>query len=362
MAKAVLAILVFSLACSAAGGVAVNGVPDAASAAPAHCPAIAQDTAAAGAIRWVRDAAPVDREVLDAWCRGVGAAVVTNGAAARLRLDSLLVLTWNTHVGGGDVDALVADLRSGAVTGVPVRHFALLLQEVRRDGDAVPATLPRNGRAPRRIAPPHASDARDIVATARRLGLALFYVPSMRNGNGGGEAADRGNAILTTLDLVEPTAIELPLEAQRRVAVAATLRFDDAAGRRRQLRVASVHLDHRSRVSRILESLGAGRERQARAVIETLASDSLVVLGGDLNTWATPPLEGALALLRSHFPHLSAGPDEPTFLTAGVFARRLDHLFLRAAGASGTAPVRIAARYGSDHYPLFTWIRFAAAE
>ena len=46
----------------------------------------------------------------------------------------------------------------------------------------------------------------------------------MRNGRPPQTDEDRGNAILSTEPLADLTAIELPFEQQRRVAVAATLR------------------------------------------------------------------------------------------------------------------------------------------
>ena len=73
--------------------------------------------------------------------------------------------------------------------------------------------------ASRRTAPPHPID---IVAISRELGLSLIYVPSMRNGGSPDDPAeDRGNAILSTLPLSEPVAVELPGERQRRVVIIA---------------------------------------------------------------------------------------------------------------------------------------------
>src|SRR5439155_5701261 len=112
---------------------------------------------------------------------------------------------------------------SGTLTGQPVGSFVLLLQEAYRSGADVPSKP--SGRTSWASAqrPPHAGGTRDdIVTIARRLKLAAFYVPSMRNGAPGATEEDRGNAILSTLPLSELTAIELPLERQRRVALEAT--------------------------------------------------------------------------------------------------------------------------------------------
>jgi endonuclease/exonuclease/phosphatase (EEP) superfamily protein YafD len=65
-------------------------------------------------------------------------------------------------------------------------------------------------------------------------------------------------------------------------------------------------------------------------------------------------------VMRADFPDLPVGSNEPTFYTAGIWPRRLDHLFLRAADVSGSPPERLGDRYGSDHYPLLAWIRFTA--
>ena len=57
----------------------------------------------------------------------------------------------------------------------------------------------------------------------------MLYAPSMRNGESAGGGEDRGNAIVSTLPLADPTVIELPLERQRRVVVAASIACGIAA-------------------------------------------------------------------------------------------------------------------------------------
>ena len=80
-------------------------------------------------VAWVRTS-PRDLPILDAWCKAVGPVHARLGEpAAAASLDSLVVVTWNVHVGGGDVTRLVHDLRAGALTeGRPVESFVLLLQ------------------------------------------------------------------------------------------------------------------------------------------------------------------------------------------------------------------------------------------
>ena len=108
------------------------------------------------------------------------------------------------------------------MTGQPVSDFVLLLQETYRSGDAVPSLLDVHwasaifGAGPR-------SPRVEAIRLAERLGLASIYVPSMRNGPPGVTSEDRGNAILSSARLRDLSAIELPLERQRRVAITATI-------------------------------------------------------------------------------------------------------------------------------------------
>jgi len=309
-------------------------------------------------VQWVDRAVAADRDELDRWCQAVGVPVVAVGSTAPVAVDDVAIITWNVHLGAGRLDDLVADLRSGALTGGPAQHFVLLLQEARRNGGRVPAPLPAEARSPRRLGGADAGPEAEIAATARRLGLNLFYVPSMRNGPGHNPAEDRGNAILTTLPLTGLKAIELPFLAQRRVAVAATVPVLDGAGRRREFRVTSVHLDIGSDGRQPLALFGSGRTLQATALADALAPGGNDVVGGDLNTWSLARLEGGLALLQTQFPDLPGGPTRPTFYTAGLLPRRLDHLFLRSVDVAGSAPERLDDRYGSDHFPVLAWIRF----
>jgi endonuclease/exonuclease/phosphatase family metal-dependent hydrolase len=311
-------------------------------------------------VRWIVAPDPRERASLDRWCAGVGPAVTagltdTNAAAAA---SSLVVVTWNTHIGGGDIPGLVRDLKAGAFTGgVPVDHFVLLLQEVYRAGAEVPAGA--GSAAPRAIhTMPLAARRTDIVETARALGLELFYVPSMANGRPSSSepSEDRGNAILSSLPLHDLTAIELPFEAQRRVAAAATVSGTTAAGTPWTLRLVNVHLDNKSRPSRLLQSLGGGRARQARALVEAIGQDSATVVGGDMNTWSMGFMEGTLRVLAAHFPLPVQHPTEPTFAVGGM---RLDRLMYRLPSTLTADTRRLADRRGSDHHPLIGTIRFA---
>ena len=325
------------------------------------------------AVRWVASPDRGDRAALDRWCAGVGPVVAMSAVAREWResgdtvsshgpnvvvdpASSLVVMTWNTHVGGGDIAGMVRDLRAGDFTdGTPVRHFVLLLQETHRASVSVP-TSP-GAAVPKPIHTSHGSRRVDIVETARELGLDLFYVPSMGNGRPArGLPEDRGNAILSSLPLRDLTAIELPYEAQRRVAAAATVSGTTAAGAPWSLRLVNVHLDNRSRASRLLQSLGGARTRQARALVKALGDDSAVVVGGDMNTWSLGFMEGAVEVLQQHFPLPTQHPREPTFASGGL---RLDRLMYRLPATSAADTRRLADRRGSDHHPLIGTIHFA---
>jgi hypothetical protein len=292
------------------------------------------------------------------WCRAVGPVFLTDHAGLPGgAVDGLVVATWNVRVGAGDLQEFVSDLRRGALTGQPEPSFVLLLQEAYRVGAEVPLSESRlTSRI--EIAPP-SGERMDVVELASRLGLHAFYVPSMPNGVAeadGSQPEDRGNAVISTVPLRGLAAIELPFEAQRRVAVVATVAGSTSDGTPWSLRVASGHLDTRSRWSRFLDSFGAGRARQARALERGVTGDT-VVLGADLNSWSPGFLEGALDVLYDRFPDTRAVTD-PTFHAAGVIPRRLDHLLLRLPDNYAVQVQRIEDRYGSDHHPVVGVIRF----
>lgn len=297
------------------------------------------------------------------WRDGVGAPVEVRSPEVPVTpVDSLLVVTWNVHVGGGDVLRFVDELRSGRVTGDPVDHFVLLLQEVYRAGMDVPATDDGDGVPARIDSVPPSGERVDIVEASRRLDLNLVYVPSMRNGfANGGPPEDRGNAVLSTLPLKDPAAIELPFEFQRRVSTVARVEGVDSLGSPWRFKAVSVHLDTRSRWSRLLDSLGPARLRQARGLVEALSMEEPTVLGGDLNTWSLPPLEEALPYLLEGFPDTPRTQKKHTFQVAGVIRLHLDHLLYRLPDPYRAGSVeRADSRYGSDHFPVLGWLHFPA--
>lgn len=270
--------------------------------------------------------------------------------------DSLVVVSWNVHVGGGDLPALVADLRSGELTGgAPPAAWVILVQEAHRWDSGLPmgsALLPRPGQSVRPIHNiPPSGRRQDVVAIARELELHLAYAPAVPNGRAEPDAPreDRGVAILSSHAMEGFRVVELPRERQRRVALAGIFRGYGAGGEPWEFELVSAHLENRSRWGRVLDSFGAGRARQARYLADRIG-DGPAVLGGDLNTWAPSFLEPTMGILDPLFPH-TPDVEGATYLAAGI-PRRLDHLLFRLPDR-GTARVRIVEDlYGSDHRPV----------
>jgi endonuclease/exonuclease/phosphatase family metal-dependent hydrolase len=311
-------------------------------------------------VTWIGPDATRDLGLLDQWCRTVGPLLVqapTPAPDAPI-VDQLTILSWNVHVGGGDLEEIIARLRRGEFTGGrAVPHFILLLQEVHREGDDVPLQVAAGSPVPRAIVEvPPSGARRDIGAVAGRESLHLFYAPAMRNGRVGAPE-DRGIAILATLPLSNLQVIELPFERQRRVALSATVGGRDSSGVQWQLRVADVHVDTALALAR--GGPFAARKRQVEALIEALESsnpDLPIVVGGDFNTWLGPK-EPALEAMRRAFPDTPPQADTTTWRGPLGTGAALDYVFARGAFQS-VATRRLAERFGSDHYPLLTVVDF----
>lgn len=291
---------------------------------------------------------------LRAWRDNVGDPVVDR--AGRIcedaPLDSLLVVSWNVHLGHADVIRFVHHLRAGRVVpGVRVQHFVILMQEAFRDGVEVPAETHPGGCTGR-----IGGVGKDIDAIADSLGLALFYVPSMRNGCDGGPPQDRGNAILSTLPLTNLRAIELPLVRQRRVAALGDVKGTSTDGNKWTLSLASVHLENRG--SGLPRNWIHGRAKQAQALVAALPATQLAALGGDFNTLQGPK-EPAVRIVGDHFRNSPEHQGSKTFTSYVVMRSHLDYLFFRCAGHHRSKYWRAANRYGSDHYPIMGFVRLA---
>ena len=289
---------------------------------------------------------------MTAWRASAGDAIVdrTGRSCDVVPLDSILVISWNTHLGHANIRAFIADLRAGRVVpGTRVNHFVMLVQEAYREGESVPVNVTGNG-CTRRMG----GEGHDIEEIADSLGLALFYVSSMRNGCSSQLRQDRGNAILSTLPLTNLKAIELPLVRQRRVAAMAEVSGKTTDGRDWNLVMASVHLENRG--SGGPRSWVRGRARQAEALVANLPDSVLLAVGGDLNT-LTGPDEPAVEIIGRKFTHSPEHQQKNTFLSYVVMRSHLDYLFFRCYGAHKSTYWRARERYGSDHYPIMGFVR-----
>ncbi len=360
------------------------------------CPSLGNDAASAP-LTWYAPDASTDTRDAEAWCNALGPVVIDSTPAASFGPwragDSLAVVAWNVGAGGGHLlQFLAAEMGLDCSEPNPAltpgaSHFVLLLQEAYRRSAAVPADPPESA-----VARPVVEQARpgprvDVVEIAGRCGLALAYVPAARNGlqEYDGEREDKGNAILSTLPLSDFIGIEVPMVAQRRVEVAATVH--DVRGD--SLRVVSVHLNTFPPPWRLLRTGGSSRLRQALSLVDALhqvevrragqLADSAFVAchphcgpdgapaylistiaGGDLNTWTGGGT--ALKHLYEHFP--DSPPYDGTPTRKGF---RTDHMLFRSA-AEGAGPAaaliegsyrRFDSTYHSDHHPLIVWLRFA---
>ena len=305
-------------------------------------------------LSWFAPALADDIRSLERWRRAVGPPVVVRAEGTAARSDRLVVVNWNLHVGGGDLARLFADVRRGAGEGTPL---VFLLQEAYRDGPEVPRLLDEHDTFASLIRGLRKDGEREeIEAVAAALGLHAYYVPSMRNGGPLTSAEDRGNAILSTVPLTDLSAIELPFERQRRVAVAATVNGTTTAGSPWRIRVVSAHLDNVMGPGRLWIAGGeSGRVRQARGLVAALERESPVVLGADLNTWFGFR-DRAYAEAARAFPATRVTDRRATF--RGLL--RLDHLFFRLQDGWSAEFHRAEDRYDSDHYPLVGTIRFDA--
>lgn len=300
-------------------------------------------------VRWLRLGAANERRSLDRWCAGVGPSLVVEAPAAPDTVTlPFAVVAWNTHVGAGDLAMLIADLRAGRLTSQPVRDFVLLLQETYRSGEAVPETRSVLWASAIFGAGPRSSRV-EASRLAERLGLAAFYVPSMRNGPPGVTTEDRGNAILATSRLRDVGALELPLERQRRVAVSATISVHRPGAPPLPLRLVSTHFTNTVMHHAWILS-ESGRLRQARALSAALPSDGAVIVGGDFNSW----FGFRDAAFRELAEKLSRAGAEDRRATFGPL--RLDHLLFRLPDGWRAELRRADKKYGSDHYPLVALI------
>ena len=322
------------------------------------------------AIEWIRSPDAAEREAHASWREGVGPPLIL-GTSARVeeakRLDCLVIVSWNTHVGGAHLNRFIQDLRSGELTsGEPIHDFVLLLQETFRAGPPVPVSISPNVPTGSYLSfTPPSGERVDIVKTARQNGLSLFYVPFMRNGRPEESDApeDRGSAILSTMSLSAFTIVELPHVRQRRLAIGGNLSGETTAGSPWTIRLVSVHLENRAKWSDVLHSFGRARLRQVKALAEAYSGTTPTILGGDFNTWSDEWDEPAIRYMEQFFDRPSAFFDVGTVKRTFLFPERMvDYLFFRIPEDWTGAYRRIDNLYGSDHYPLLGRVRMGAKE
>jgi len=332
-------------ACTATSYAVGHGVTMPAAVPTTNCSA----REAAPFIDW-RTSDKSDEVELARWCRAVGAPVMVSAtrSAAAPSLDDVAVLQWNAHLAAGELARLVRELQNGELTGTPVHHFVITVQELYRRGDAVPPFDSRDRTAHAIVA--RDPDSPDVDDFAASLGLSIYYVPSMRNG--ASLLEDRGNAIVSTEPLLDPIALELPLARQRRVALAAAIEVRTPDGPRR-LQIVDAHLEPLSS-PQTLWVLKDPRPAQVRAVLSLLdeprftdPANAGVILGGDFNTVRGGDHELAYRLARDWGTSNGTEDDRSTHMMG-----RLDYLFFRLADGWTASTRRLDDRFGSDHYPV----------
>jgi len=299
----------------------------------------------ADGVSWVRPAPAAHLQTLDAWCASVGPPWLHTIEAPTSSADTIVVVSWNMHVGRGRLDSLLTFLKEHVKElGQERVAMVLMLQEVYRDGTDVPKS-PRFPKASAGAIRPSVDDP-DITQLARTHGLSALYVPSMRNGSS--TRQDRGNAILSTAPLRTPVAIELPFGKQRRVAVAATVE---------DIQFVSTHVD-------------PGRDRVAQAQVLArvdLPSIAGTVVAGDFNS-VEGTHDGTYKALAGQYPVEACGGNRTHAwpwrleLLFGGWVGRLDHVFTTLPdGRWSKRCSTIPHFFGSDHRPVLLVLQRTAA-
>jgi endonuclease/exonuclease/phosphatase family metal-dependent hydrolase len=246
------------------------------------------------------------------------------------------------HVGNGDVRRFVSDLRAGRHTnGRRVDQYVLMLQEAVRTDGVPPFAAGAAGA--NYIGTHSGAGSIDIVDIAHELGLSLIYVPSMRNGKSAADPQqDRGNAILSTIPLSDPLAVELPGERQRRVVIIA---------KAATVSVGVIHLDALGGWTRRLGVFWTPWQRdvQVRSIQPRLPEGPLVI-GADLNTWH------GRDELAVRFLDRVANDTHVSIDRTGLGLRVLDYLFFRIGPNRRAHYRQLDDAYGSDHRPLGGWV------
>ena len=117
--RVIVRLVLFALLVALTG--CAHRPPMAVQPAASSCRAVVPD--AARAVLWMSPDDARDRDHLVRWCQTVGPVLVAspgetddNTAPAAIA-DRIAIISWNVHVGGGDIDDVVSRLRRGEFTG-----------------------------------------------------------------------------------------------------------------------------------------------------------------------------------------------------------------------------------------------------
>jgi endonuclease/exonuclease/phosphatase family metal-dependent hydrolase len=289
---------------------------------------------------------------LNAWCDSVGRPVLRSPVFVEpADIAQLQMVSWNVHVGGGEVEQWLPRLRA---EGAKTTGLVLLLQEAFRGGADVPESYPRDLHVPGGIHPRRPT--LDIVSLANAFDLFVAYVPSMRNGSSTSVSTreDRGNAILSTEPITDVVAIELPFGRQRRVAIAATVTPRGSRGR--PIRVIVLHFD--TDEHRVMQADYLAGKIKSLTDAKTLP----VLVAGDLNARKGLADRTVAAISAVIHRQDDCGTGRTFGLPLGLdvfLIKRLDYMFstLNEFGLTQTCET-LDDRMGSDHVPVVMTTQF----
>lgn len=306
------------------------------------------------AIRWIHPARDRDVRNLSDWCASVGPPeYVLSPETAHMDVGpgapNVTVVSWNVQGRAGDIAGfLLNELSYDCQTRQGSQHFVVLVQEGVRRSPRVPESALESSPA---LGSVETNARPDFVASARDCGLSFLYVPSMRNGveEYADGREDRGNAVMSSLPLLDLSAIELPFEGQRRVAAMASI---EAPVTRDTISFVSLHLDAFAGLSRVLLTGSSSKERQVLGLVDALglernvrgktAGDTRTILvAGDLNTWSER--QTAVMRLVEYFPDSPPVSDQPSrgaFPTDHIFAIVGNRGATMIDGDEAAAPIR----------------------
>jgi endonuclease/exonuclease/phosphatase family metal-dependent hydrolase len=172
---------------------------------------------------------------------------------------------------------------------------------------------------------------------------------------------DRGNAILSTIPISHPMAIELPLERQRRTSLATNLTGVTKNNISWKIQLINVHLENRTNGLMFFRGFSVARLNQITALLKILPEEKTAIMAGDFNTWFRESKEPTIKYVENFFNQLEMASQFDSLKIPRkrypLFPDRLvDYLFFRIPENWYTEKYYVNDYYGSDHYPLITKI------